>query len=307
VTTMRTEQAYRPVCRMLSIGLGYGSSSPFFSDTMTPNIVRPRGRPPRRFDLNKPLDVILDELRLSVSSEGFLICRECQSFVSPNFHAHFKLGCPTRRVKHVSAAVVAHISRQGEVRDFRVPDVLPCPPFSGVKCIKGFKCEHCAFCSATGPTMSAHIKACHPLEDDKRYSPCFCQPTQAGKRAPLFPVTHDPSRTPSADAINFAELIMATHLQNKPVLLNTKNRIDRLYEQTAWFKADARRIESLHAVTAAIHSCLSDDQKAQLKGCIASIIRQARDAPYKVRQGWAQNVECLNNITDKTIDRYCPT
>jgi hypothetical protein len=49
---------------------------------------------------------------------------------------------------------------------------------------------------------------------------------------------------------------------------------------------------------------LSDEQKAQLKGCIASIIRQARDAPYKVRQGWAQNVECLNNITDKTIDRY---
>jgi hypothetical protein len=43
------------------------------------------------------------------------------------------------------------------VRDFRVPDVLPCPPFSGVKCIKGFKCDHFHFRSAPVLSMSVHL------------------------------------------------------------------------------------------------------------------------------------------------------
>ena len=158
-----------------------------------------------QLDVNVATEAVLHQYGLVLTEENFLICTVCQSFISHHFQYHLQQGCPTRSKKHVNAVIVERVNRELHLRDFTVPAELPCPPFLGVKCINGLKCGYCNYCSATAAVMVGHLKSSHPDSDNMRnYSACICQPSQAGSRSPLFPVTHRPEDAPLADLREFA-------------------------------------------------------------------------------------------------------
>ncbi len=143
----------------------------------------------------KPAHELLEELGLTITSEGFLICQSCQSFVTPQFDLHFAQSCRSRVIRTVRPAIVELIRAELAPRIFSLPDILPCQPFRGVRCVWGYKCDHCHYCASSQRGIEVHIQSKHvplsPTVSSKSFTRCFCQPIGAGK-TPFFPVTHRP-------------------------------------------------------------------------------------------------------------------
>ena len=165
---------------------------------MPRSIGQPRGLSARPPDLTKPIQEVLHELDLYVTEEKFLVCRACNSLVSKQFHLHLKKGCQKRTQKYVNVGIVERVSRELGVRDFCLPTNLPCPPFPNVRCIDGFKCDYCFFCTQTRGAMQIQLKAKHRIELDglppesskNKFSKCYCQPTLPGPSSYFILLDH---------------------------------------------------------------------------------------------------------------------
>ena len=159
---------------------------------------QPRGRSARPIGDDTPINNLLDELDLLVTEDKYLVCLGCKSFLSKKFHNHFEQGCPSRTRKYVNRSIVERVNRELQVRDFCLPTSLPCPPFPNVRCINGFKCDYCMYCTETIEGMRIHLKSKHRNELDglppgsskDKFSKCCCQPTLPGPSSYFILLDH---------------------------------------------------------------------------------------------------------------------
>ena len=106
--------------------------------------------------------------------------------------------------------------------------------------------------------------------DRRKYSACFCQPLQAGRSAPLFPVTHDPANPPCTDLAGLADTIRASVLNNRVVLGNTEKRVDPLYNKLRWFlnEGSPADMESFRGISQEVGTLLSEIRRHELKEAV---------------------------------------